>query len=515
MDRSSQDETLIQALPDTSENKMIDDYEPKGEPPPAESEPFPDTADKTADNHQIQDPAVCNDGAKAASKAEADDLPALRKRILNLALPALVEQTLMTLVSMADMIMVGRLGPWAITSVGLSNQPTFVAMSVFIALNVGATALVARFVGAGEKHQASKVARQALVIASIMGIILGFIGYYYATEILLFMGAEHDVIGPGTDYFRVICMGMPVWAVTISLTAALRGTGDTKTPMTVNTLANLVNVVGNYLLIYGHFGFPRLEVKGAAVATTFSRIVACLYMLYHIKKGDKNIQIFLGERFRFDLGIIKRILDIGIPAALEQAVMRSGQMTFARIVSSFGTITYAAHQIALNIEGFSFTPGMAFQIAATTLVGQSLGAKDPDRAERVGWETARIGALTGILTFGIYFFFGKYLAFLYTDDPTVMDLAAGALKIIALIQPLMLANFILIGGLRGAGDTRYTLFITMAGFWGLRVVMAYLFAVKLGLGLFGAWIGMAMDMAGRCTLSYLRFKAGGWKHIRV
>ncbi|HAF67036.1 MAG TPA: MATE family efflux transporter, partial [Clostridiales bacterium UBA9857] len=108
-------------------------------------------------------------------------------------------------------------------------------MSVFIALNVGATALVARFVGAGEKHQASKVARQALVIASIMGIILGFIGYYYATEILLFMGAEHDVIGPGTDYFRVICMGMPVWAVTISLTAALRGTGDTKTPMTVNT----------------------------------------------------------------------------------------------------------------------------------------------------------------------------------------------------------------------------------------------------------------------------------------
>ncbi|MGB4392737.1 MAG: MATE family efflux transporter, partial [Bacillota bacterium] len=287
------------------------------------------------------------------------------------------------------------------------------------------------------------------------------------------------------------------------------------TPMTVNTLANLVNVVGNYLLIYGHFGFPRLEVKGAAVATTFSRIVACLYMLYHIKKGDKNIQIFLGERFRFDLGIIKRILNIGIPAALEQAVMRSGQMTFARIVSSFGTITYAAHQIALNIEGFSFTPGMAFQIAATTLVGQSLGAKDPDRAERVGWETARIGALTGILTFGIYFFFGKYLAFLYTDDPTVMDLAAGALKIIALIQPLMLANFILIGGLRGAGDTRYTLFITMAGFWGLRVVMAYLFAVKLGLGLFGAWIGMAMDMAGRCTLSYLRFKAGGWKHIRV
>jgi putative MATE family efflux protein len=439
----------------------------------------------------------------------------LRKQILGLAFPALIEQTLMTLVSMADMIMVGRLGPWAITSVGLSNQPTFVAMSVFIALNVGATALVARFVGAGEKEEASKVARQALMIALIMGIVLGFIGYSYARDILLFMGAEDDVIGPGMEYFRVVCMGMPAWAVTISLTAALRGTGDTKTPMTVNILANLVNVVGNYLLINGHFGFPRLEVKGAAVATTFSRLVACVYMLYHIGKGDKNIKISRGDSFRFDLGIIKRILNIGIPAALEQAVMRSGQMTFARIVSSFGTNTYAAHQIALNIEGFSFTPGMAFQIAATTLVGQSLGAKDPDRAERVGYETVKIGALVGCVTFALYFFFGKYFAYLYTDDAAVISMASGALKIIALVQPFMISNFILMGGLRGAGDTRWTLYITMAGFWGLRVVTAYLLAIKAGMGLYGAWIGTALDMAGRCTLSFLRFRAGGWKYIRV
>ena len=141
-----------------------------------------------------------------------DDTPALRRQIFDLAIPALIEQTLMTLVSMADMIMVGRLGPWAITSVGLSNQPTFVAMSVFIALNVGATALVARFVGAGDKEEASKVARQALMIALFMGIILGVVGYVCARDILLFMGAEDDVIGPGMDYFRVVCMGMPFMA---------------------------------------------------------------------------------------------------------------------------------------------------------------------------------------------------------------------------------------------------------------------------------------------------------------
>lgn len=533
MNRSSQDEAVSGALSDAEGSVVADGYRreygrgqgcPDGRQPGSPQsegdavtvprEPLGTGAAGEA-HHRAEPQYACDDTGEAPCEALVDDTPALRRQIFDLAIPALIEQTLMTLVSMADMIMVGRLGPWAITSVGLSNQPTFVAMSVFIALNVGATALVARFVGAGDKEEASKVARQALMIALFMGIILGVVGYVCARDILLFMGAEDDVIGPGMDYFRVVCMGMPFMAVTISLAAALRGTGDTKTPMTVNILANAVNVVWNYILIYGHFGFPRLEVKGAAVATTLSRVVACGYMLYHIAKGDKNIKISRGDSFRFDLGIIKRILNIGIPAALEQAVMRSGQMTFARIVSSFGTITYAAHQIAINIEGFSFTPGMAFQIAATTLVGQCLGAKAPDKAERVGWETVRIGALTGILTFGIYFFFGKYFVYLYTDDATVISLASGVLKIIALIQPFMLANFILMGGLRGAGDTRWTLYITMAGFWGLRVGAAYLLAIKMGMGLYGAWIGMAMDMTGRCVLSFLRFRAGGWKYIRV
>lgn len=455
-------------------------------------------------------------GAPTAScEAVADDRPALRRRILDLALPALIEQVLMTLVSMADLIMVGRLGPWAITAVGLSTQPTFVAMSVFIAINVGATALVARFSGAGDKEDVSLVTRQAMMIALIMGIVLGTVGYVYAREILLWMGAEDIVLGPGMDYFRIVCLGMPAWAVTISLAAALRGTGDTRTPMAVNTLANLVNVIGNYALINGVWGFPRLEVAGAAVSTTFSRVVACAYMLYHIAKGDKNIKISRGDSFRFNWPIVKRMLRVGIPAALEQGVLRSGQMMFARIVSSLGYLTYAAHQIGINIEGLSFTPAMAFQIASTTLVGQYLGAKDPDRAERAALETARLGVLAGVCTFIVMFFFGRYLALMYTDDETVIGLAAGVLRIIAVVQPLMIANFILLGGLRGAGDTRWTLIITLVGFWGLRVLTAYLFALRLGMGLYGAWLAMALDMAGRCTLSYLRFRAGRWKHIRV
>lgn len=460
--------------------------------------------------------------ASAGSEAQAPyvddtemDSSSIRKHVFELAVPALVEQIFLTLISMADMIMVGRLGPWAITSVGLSNQPMMVAMAVFIALNVGATALVARFVGANEPHEASNVARQALMIAVLMGVILMIVGLVFAEDILLFMGAEDDVIGPGTQYLRIVCMSIPMWAASISLTAALRGAGDTKTPMVVNMSANVINIVLNYVLIFGHFGFPRMGVAGAAVATSLSRLVACVLMVRRVLQGDKAIRITVHDSFRFDPKIVRRILNIGVPAAIEQLVLRSGQLAFAKIVSSFGTSTYAAHQIALNIEGLSFAPGTAFQISSTTLVGQSLGAKNPKKAERIGWETAKIGALVGILVGVIYFFFGGYFAYLYTDDLAVIQLSETALRLIAISQPFMISQFVFTGALRGAGDVKWTLFITMAGFWGVRVLFAYVFAIKLGLGLFGAWLGMASDMIIRCILAGLRFRSGHWKHVRV
>jgi len=457
-------------------------------------------------------PAEAQPDSKALLREERRSL---RGRIINLALPALIEQTLMTLVSMADMIMVGRLGPWAITSVGLSNQPMFVAMSVFISINVGATALVARFIGAKQPEEASRVARQSLVLATSMGVVLAIAGFFFARDILLWMGAEPDVVGPGTGYLKTVSLGLVFMAATISLSAVLRGAGDTKTPMTVNIVANLVNVAGNWLLIFGHLGFPRLEVTGAAVATSVSRGVACVLIFAKVFRGHAVIKMSRHDSFRPDFSMIKRIFRVGIPAAMEQLVMRSGQMTFARIVSSFGTVVYAAHQVALNIEGLSFTPGMAFQIASTSLVGRSLGAKEPDKAERYGWEAVRIGVVFAVVAGLVFFFLGRYVSLLYTNDPVVETLSAAALKIIAVAQPFMITTFVLSGGLRGAGDTKWTLYITMAGIWGVRVVAAYLFAIKLGMGLQGAWIGMALDMTARAVLVVLRFRAGHWKSIKV
>ena len=451
----------------------------------------------------------------AADETISDDRKEIRKRIVNLALPALVEMTLMTLVSMADMIMVGRLGPWAITAVGLSNQPMFVAMSVFMSLNVGATALVARSIGARKPEDAFKVARQALVIALAMGSVLAVIGMTFAGNVLAMMGAEPDALVPGTRYLQIVAAGLFFQGATFSLGASLRGAGDTKTPMSVNLVANIVNVIGNYILIFGHFGFPRIEVGGAAIATLLSRMVAFALIMRKVFGHRGAIKMSTTDSFRLDRETVGRILKVGLPAAVEQLVMRSGQMVFARIVSSFGTAVYAAHQVALNVEGLSFSPPQAFQTACTALTGQSLGAKKPDRAMKVGQEGRRLGVFTAIVTGSILFFLGRYVVMLYTDDAGVVTKSVSALRIIAFAQPFMATNFVLAGALRGAGDTKWTLYITMAGVWGVRVVLAYFLALRLNMGLTGAWIAMAFDMATRAVLVNFRFAAGHWTKIRV
>jgi putative MATE family efflux protein len=274
-------------------------------------------------------------------------------------------------------------------------------------------------------------------------------------------------------------------------------------------------VIGNWLLIFGHLGFPRLEVVGAAIPTLISRFVACALIFRKVFGHQGAIKMSATDSFRLDRETVRRIFKVGLPAAIEQMVMRSGQMTFARIVSSFGTVTYAAHQVALNVEGLSFTPPQAFQTAATALTGQSLGAKRPDRAIKVGQEARLLGIVLAIVTGGILLFLGRYVVLLYTDDPYVISLSSSALKIIAVAQPFMATNFVLAGALRGAGDTRWTLYITMVGIWGVRVVAAYILAIRLGMGLQGAWIGMALDMIARAVLVNLRFRAGHWTKINV
>lgn len=441
--------------------------------------------------------------------------------VLKTAGPVLIEVFLGTLFGMVDMMMLGRIddpgeAAASIAAVGITNQLVFIALSLVQSLNVGATAMVARYVGANRGDRIESVVRHVILLTQLLLVLPIFIlGLIYTDEIMKLIGAHQDTLMYGRNYFKVIIIGIVFQAFNFSIYAVLRGAGDTKTPMNINLKVNTLNVVGNAILIYGLFGFPRLGVTGAGISTSFSQLIATLMLLRHIFKKNTIIRINLKNRFKFDKDIIYNLVKIGIPASLEQIAFRVGILMFVRIVSSLGTVAYATHQICLNISGLSFTPGQAFGIAASSLAGRSLGADDPDKAEEYIKTSRRIGAIIATMVGVVFFFFGSFIASLYTKNPEVIKEAAKILKVIAIIQPFQSSQLIIAGGLRGAGDTVWTLVAIFFSVLVVRVALAYLFIMVLRLGLIGAWYAMFCDQLVRWALISLRFKTDKWKYISI
>lgn len=441
------------------------------------------------------------------AKTSAD----VRKAIFKLALPAMLEFGLMMLVQMIDMIQVGSLGPWAIAATGLAAQPTMLIFSVFSALVVGTTALVARAAGAGNRDYACRVTRQSFIIVLIMGIIITAIGIPASGYIIKLMGADVDTIEPGTIYMKIIIAGTIFTVGNMVLAASLRGVGDMVTPMISNIVANIINIFMNWVLINGKLGFPRLEVAGAAIATSFSRLIAFAITLHAVYARDKYIHISIHDSYRFEPDIIKSVLNIGIPAAVEQLIMRGGALLFARLIAGFGTIMFAAHQIAINIDGLGIVPAMAFQMAATTLVGQGIGAQKPELSEEAARQSTIISTIMMSLIGVIYFFLGKYAIGIFTKDAQVVALGRNALKILAFSQPFTAIYFVMAGALRGAGDTKYAMYASAIGMWAVRLGIGYILADLLNMALAGAWIAVTIDMAVRMILVLKRFSSGVFK----
>jgi len=435
-----------------------------------------------------------------------------RRVVWGLAAPTLVEMLLVSLTGMADMMQCGRLGPAAITGIGLTNQPMFLLQAVFLAVNVGTTAVVARFTGMRRADRASEALRQTLAVTLPLGVLTSVVAGAFASKFLVFMGADAEVVRVGTPYFQAVGYGFVFNAIAMATAAALRGAGDTRSPMTVNLVANLVNIIGNAILIWGLFGFPRWGVFGAGVATGFSRLVAAVWFAALVLKGRHRLRLALRQRYRPDREILRSIYRIGLPAAGEQLVMRSGQVLFAKIVASLGTVTFAAHQVTMNILSLSFQPGQAFATAAAALVGQYLGARRPDDAERCANTSRDMGLVIGLAMGLLFVLAGKYIALLYTDDPAVILASALILRIYAVAQPFQSTQFILAGGLRGAGDTTYPLYSTAIGIWAGRVVVGYVFVNFFHWGLVGAWVAIGVDQVARAVLIWVRFRSGKWKH---
>jgi putative MATE family efflux protein len=438
------------------------------------------------------------------------------KQIIAITWPAFIELVLSTVFGMVDMIMVGRVSAAGLAAIGLTNQPFMLLNAVFAAVNVGTTTLVAWNIGAGNRKKASSVTRQVLIVNLVLGIMMSMIGICFARPVVKFMGGNEDTMELGVVYFQLIASGMLFMALTMAITATLRGAGETKLPMLYNIGANLLNVFGNYVLIFGKLGFPQMGVAGAALSTTISRAIACIVALYVIfsKKSISSMSIPLMGSYKPDFNIIKKVFSIGLPAALEQFVLQSGLMMFARTVSGLGTAEFAAHQIGMNINGLTFAPSMAFGVAATTLVGQSLGANDEVKAEKFAKTVHHMAMAVACFVGVIFLLFSHPMARIYTDDRNVAHMAGTVLKIVALAQLGMPTQQSVSGALRGAGDTMYPLYASAFGIWIFRVFVAHVFVNVFGWGLIGAWISLVLDQYTRASVVYFRFRSGKWKHVK-
>lgn len=439
----------------------------------------------------------------------------LNKSIIKLAVPVALENVLHMAVFIVDIIMIGRLGTAPVAAVGLAGALSFIISMIFSALNVGTTALVARSFGAKEKDEAREVAGQSIFISLIFGLTISPFIVYFADNILVLMSAEENVVALGSGYLKIVLSFFIFRLIILTGTSIFRGAGDTRTPMIITLITNCVNILFNWLLIFGIWFFPRMEVAGAAWATSIAYTTGAFLIFYKLLSRKSILTISFKNIVKVNRSIIKRILRISLPATIDASLTQMGYLFFIKIVAMLGTVSLAAHQIAIRIEALSFMPGFALAIATATIVGQSLGAKKPDLARLSMRKNCQIAlVMMGFFAF-IFLAFAKPMAKVFHPEQDVLALSAYCIMIAALEQPALAIYMVYSGGLRGAGDTLSPMIVTIAGTLCFHLPVAYVFGIVLKWGLAGIWFGAALDWILRSIAVYVLFRKGRWRKIKV
>ncbi|MBF1208545.1 MAG: MATE family efflux transporter [Fusobacterium periodonticum] len=436
----------------------------------------------------------------------------LIKNIFQITLPAVFDLLAQTLIMALDMKMVSSLGPSAISSVGVGTAGMYALIPALIAVATGTTALLSRAYGADNKLDGKKAFAQSFFIAVPLGIFLTIIFLLFSEQIINLVGNAKDMnLKDAILYQNMTVIGFPFLGVSIATFYAFRAMGENKIPMIGNTLALVLKIILNFLLVY----LFKWGIFGAALSTTLTRLFSAIFSIYLVFWSKKNWISLELKDLKFDYFTSKRILKVGIPAAVEQLGLRIGMLIFEMMVISLGNLSYAAHKIALTAESISFNLGFAFSFAASALVGQELGKGSSQKALKNGY-ICTIIAMIVMSTFGLLFFIiPQFLVSLFTKDKDVIELATMALKIVSICQPFSGASMVLAGALRGAGDTKSVLLITYLGIFLIRIPITYLFLDVLNLGLAGAWIVMTIDLAIRSSLAFYIFRRGKWKYLQV
>lgn len=443
---------------------------------------------------------------------------AIVKETLRVAWPSMLESFANNLAGLIDMILVGSLGTTAIAAVGLTTQPTFIALAPCFALNAAVSAVIARRKGENNGRSANLILRMALIMTLVFTLVVSMLCVIFARPLMLMVGAQPDTIEMAADYYRVNMMGIIFMTLQMSVNSAQKGVGNTRVPMVTNIVSNVVDMVVSYGLIGGHFGLPAMGVRGAAVGTVIGTGVGCFLSLsFVIFRRTDFLCLSSAKGWIADRQSRKALVKVGSSALVEQICIRVGFLLFVMTVANLGTPEMAAHQIGMNMMSISFAFGDGLAIASMTLIGQSLGRKRPDMAKLYGVSCQRVGLCFALLISLVYMTFGRGIFALFDRDRSEIVLNYGAviMRILSIILILQIEQVVQFGCLRGAGDTKYTAAISLISVTLIRPGMSFLLCYPLGLGLVGAWLGTACDQLVRFVLSYRRFHKGEWTKLKL
>jgi putative MATE family efflux protein len=429
--------------------------------------------------------------------------------VWQLAWPAVVANLMQSMVGLVDIKVVGTLGSSAVAAATAGHRLFFVLQAVMMAISAGTTALVARAWGADDHQDAARSVSTSLVLGGSVATVMGVLGFFAADHFAALFGLTDEPAKLAAIYIRWISCFNVVFALGFVLLASLRAAGDTRTPLMIGAINNVVNVLLLYMLVYGGFGFPRLGIAGAAISggSAFAVGTAVVYMLW--KRG--KLRLPPPRAFSWDAERMRKLVRIGYPAALEQLVFQCGFIAFTFIIARhYGTSALAGYGIGVQILSLSFVVGFGFSIAASTLVGQQLGARDPARAAASGWRAMVLAIACMSALAVVIITFARPIAQLMISDPEVVRLTVAFIYLLGAAQPLMAIDFALAGALRGAGDTRFPLMTTFAGLIGGRLMLAIVFT-SLGFSVEWIYAALLADYTVKAALLIGRFRSGRWQ----
>ena len=426
----------------------------------------------------------------------------IKRKLIKLALPATIENILETSVGFIDSLMIAQIGLFAVAGIGIANAILNVYIAVFIALGIGTSSLISRNIGAGDSEKATLIAKQSLLLAIVSGLILGLVSFLVGPQLLDLMGATKQTFDYALQFFSIVGGGSIAIATMILLGSMLRAIGDTKSPMKIGFITNLLNIILDYILIFGLGPIPAFGVVGTAIGTLVARVLGTI-LLY--RKVQSSVLAFPFMSL-FQRSNYQELLKLSFPAALERLVMRLGQVLYFGLIVAIGAKTYSAHSIAGSIESFVYMPAYGLATAAATLAGNSIGKKEFEETKRVALYAVKYGVIV-LSILGIGLFFGTpYIAPWFTTDAEAIKQITIALRIDAFNQPGLAISLILAGVLQGMGDTKTPLYSTAFGMWVTRVLGELLLGKVLNLGIAGVWVAIGIDLYVRSLFLTYRFK---------